>query len=83
MFQMRPDFVLELAAPNGLAPGAVPEGVPRLHHKALDHAVENERIVISVLNMRDKVFHRSRAILGEQLDRHIAQIGRHQHVARE
>jgi hypothetical protein len=53
------ELVLELPAPDGLPARAVALGVPRLHHEALDHAVEQQPVGIHV---RDRVSARAGGI---------------------
>jgi hypothetical protein len=71
--QIRPDFVLELAPPDALAPGAVPGGVPRLHHEPLDHPVEDVSVVVAVLGVDAEVLHRLRRVLDEEFHVDVAE----------
>jgi hypothetical protein len=48
------ELVLELPAPDGLPARAVALGVARLHHEALDHAVEQQPVGIHV-SVRERV----------------------------
>jgi hypothetical protein len=69
------ELVLELAPPDGLAPGAVPQGVPSLHHEALDDPVEDEVVEVAVLAVGREVLHRARALLWVQLHVDVAIVG--------
>jgi hypothetical protein len=69
------ELVLELAPPDGLPPGAVPQGVPRLHHEALDDPVEDEVVEVAVLAVGREVLHRARALLRVQLHVNVAVVG--------
>lgn len=71
------EFVLELAAPDGLPPGAVPKGIPRLHHEALDDPVEDQVVEVAVLAVRHEVLHRARALLRVQPQVQVAVVGVH------
>lgn len=73
VLQRRHKLVLEIAAPNRLTSGSGARWVTRLHHKALDHAMENVTVVVARLAVHAKVLHRFGALGGEQLHVHIAQ----------
>ena len=73
--QVPRDLVLELPAPDGDAPGTVPERVPGLQHEPLDDAVEDDVVVVPVSAVRGEVLARLRARIREHLDVNIADGG--------
>ena len=41
-------FILKLTPPNGFTSSPIAQRVPRLNHEALDHAVEEDVVVVPV-----------------------------------
>ncbi len=51
------ELVLEVSAPNGGASCAITQRVSRLYHKAADHTVECQAVVVTIAAVRNKVLH--------------------------
>ena len=69
------ELVLELAAPDGLAAGAVALGVAGLDHELTDDAVEDGVVVVPVARVRAKVLDGLGALVREELDLDVARGG--------
>merc|ERR1711959_186280 len=68
MLQGTMELVLEFASPDTFPSGTVTIRVSSLHHKARDHAVEDNAIVVAVLAVHREILRRLRALLKEDLD---------------
>lgn len=62
MLQRPMKLVFELSAPDGFSAGAVAQRVARLNHETLDHAMEDDAVVVPILRMSGEIFDRARAL---------------------
>lgn len=69
------ELVLELAIPDRCAALAAATGIARLHNEALDVAMEQAAVVVVAGAQREEVLARFRAILAEELQFDVADIG--------
>lgn len=67
-----PDFVLEFSTPDGLAASPVSLGTASLDHKSSNHSVEKPIVIITVLGVCRKVFHRLGALVTIQFKMDLA-----------
>mmetsp|Transcript_11986 Transcript_11986/g.15781 ORF Transcript_11986/g.15781 Transcript_11986/m.15781 type:complete len:213 (-) Transcript_11986:35-673(-) len=68
-------LVFKLGPPDGLPTSTITERVPGLNHEPLDHAVEEQPIVVPIAGVNGKVFDGLRALDAEELDVNIAHGG--------
>ena len=72
MTKLSDKLILEFTSPDRFAAGAIAKRIARLQHEALDDAMENHVVIVSVLGMAAKVFHRSRDCVGEKSDVYVS-----------
>jgi hypothetical protein len=61
------ELVFKVSTPATFSTGTVSEGITGLQHEFLDDSVENDIVVVTIIDVRDKVLDRLGRSVGEQL----------------
>ena len=70
--QLLVEFILEFAAEDAFAAGPVAFGIAALDHEVLDHAVEEQAVIIALFRMFLKILHRFGRRLREEAEGDVA-----------